>query len=276
MTMTRTLAVALLCLSACKTAEVKPEGPPPTVNEETLALSVVEQTLTQVQLRLSGTVKLTEPSTVTALEYEFVVDGKVVKKGTEQIGKTGEANGEVPFQIEETSQYVASAEDLKAMDSRGGSILMSLRGVVKVQAGTKTHSIEVARSREVRTPRLPHMRFQEYEAGRYSDDEAGVTFHIGVNNPNPFTVKVTKIHYVTKMGGKQIHEGDIGAGEKVNGNSTGVFDLEAKMTQESHGAEVKKLIKSRQIPYEVSGQLESELFTDPFKFEGTINLPAAK
>jgi len=137
--------------------------------------------------------------------------------------------------------------------------------------------VDYARSREVRVPRLPHARFQEVDAGRYAEDEAGITFRIGVQNPNPFEVMVTAIDYKVEVAGKKISEGTIGKGERVSPSSTGVFDLETKIGADTHGdAEVKKLIKSRKLPYVITGVLKADLFSEPFEFTGTINLPPAK
>ena len=127
----------------------------------------------------------------------------------------------------------------------------------------------------MRVPRLPHAKFQELEAGRYSEDETGVTFHIGINNPNPFEVKVTSIKYTIAIADKQVAEGEIGKGEKVSPSSTGVFDIEAKMTVETH-PDIKKLIKARTLPYVIKGEMAAELFSEPFEFKGVINLPATK
>ncbi|MBS1149194.1 MAG: hypothetical protein H6Q89_892, partial [Myxococcaceae bacterium] len=68
---------------------------------------------------------------------------------------------------------------------------------------------------------------------------------------------------------------EIGKGEKVSPSSTGVFDIEAKMTVETH-PDIKKLIKARTLPYVIKGEMAAELFSEPFEFKGVINLPATK
>jgi LEA14-like dessication related protein len=138
-------------------------------------------------------------------------------------------------------------------------------------------TIDFAHSREMRVPRLPHARFQEVEAGRSAEDEASITFRVGVYNPNPFEVIVASIDYVVTVAGKKISEGTIAKGERVTPASTGVFDLETKISADTHGdAEVRKLIKSRVLPYVITGQMKADLFSEPFEFKGNINLPPSK
>lgn len=264
--------LVVLALAGCKGAEVKPDAPLPTIPTQDLAVS---QTLTEFRLKFTGQVSASEPVTVEKAVYELVVDSKVVKSGEAPVGVQAAANAPTDFAIDLTTPYVASADELKAMDARGGSLLCAVRGKLIVKGSKRTDQIEFARSREVRVPRLPHARFQELEAGRYSEDETGVTFHIGVNNPNPFEVKVTSIRYAISMADKPVADGEIGKGEKVSPSSTGVFDIEAKMTAETH-PDIKKIIKGRNISYVIKGELVADLFSEPFLFNGVINLPAAK
>ncbi len=266
--------VAGLCfVAACKTVEVKAEFPQPTVPVQDLA--VVSQGLTEFKLKFTGKLSAAEPVTIEKAIYELVVDEKVVKKGEAAINVQVAANTPTDFTIEQSSVYAASADALKAMDARGGSLLCALRGKLLVKSAGRTDEVPFARSHDVRVPRLPHTKFQELEAGRYSEDEMGVTFHIGVNNPNPFEVKVTAIKYTILIADKQVAESEIGKGEKVSPSSTGVFDIEAKITAETH-PDIKKLIKARTLPYVIKGELIAELFSEAFEFKGVINLPAAK
>src|SRR6185436_12159036 len=118
-------------------------------------------------------------------------------------------------------------------------------------------------------PRLPHVKFQELEAGRFSEDEAGITFHIGVFNPNPFEIRVSDIKYEITIAGKKVAESVIGKGERVSPASTGVFDIETHVDAATHGdADVKKLIKSKVLPYIITGSMTAELFSESFEFKG--------
>ncbi len=274
MSCVRWLVCAVCVVSGCKSVEVKSDFAQPTVPTQELA--VVSQSLTEFKLKFTGKLLSTEPVVIEKAVYELVVDEKVVKSGEMPVNVQVAANTPTEFTLEQASAYVKSAEELKAMDARGGSLLCALRGKLVVKSATRTDPVPFARSHDVRVPRLPHARFQELEAGRYSEDETGVTFHIGVNNPNPFEVRLSSIKYTIAIADKPVAEGEIGKGDKVSPSSTGVFDIEAKVTSETHGPDVKKLIKGRTMSYLIKGELGAELFSEAFEFKGTITLPASK
>jgi LEA14-like dessication related protein len=264
------VALPLLPLLACATAEVKPDAPAPTLEGQDL--QVISQSLTEFHLKLLGKLKCADACTATKAKYELVVDGKVVSSGEQNLNQ-----GAGDFALDQTSKYVSSAEDLKAMDARGGSLLVALRGTIQVTQGGKPFTVDFAHSHEVRVPRLPHVKFQELEAGRFSEDEAAITFHIGVNNPNPFELRVDEIKYEVTVAGKKVADGTIGRGEKVSPASTGVFDIEVKVDADTHGAaEIKKLIKGKVLPYEITGSMAAELHNETFDFKGDIKLNAPK
>jgi LEA14-like dessication related protein len=263
--------VFALPLLACATAEVKPDAPAPTLEGQDL--QVISQSLTEFHLKLLGKLKCGDACTATKAKYELVVDGKVVSSGEQNLNQ-----GAGDFALDQTSKYVSSAEDLKAMDARGGSLLVALRGTLQVTQGNKPFTVDFARSHEVRVPRLPHVKFQELEAGRFSEEEAAVTFHIGVNNPNPFELRVDEIKYEITVAGKKVGDpATIGRGERVAPASTGVFDIEAKVDADTHGAaEIKKLIKGKVLPYDIAGSMAAELHNETFDFKGDIKLNASK
>lgn len=288
----RTLSVqtvVVLLLAGCKTApEAKPEAKPAELPKQELV--VTSQTLTDVAVKLSGEVLAgDEALTLTGADVEFVVDGNVLTTKAESLSLSVAPGQTAPFSFEESFTYVKDGEDLKAMDARGGSVLFALRGNLKgtvtrevVGADGKTSMQNVAvelpfaRSREVRTPRLPHLKMGEFEAGRFSESEVQAVFHLQVVNPNPFPVALTEITYEVSLGGKKVAEGTQGAGIKTAVAATDVFDVTAVMNEETHGKDVKKLIKGLVIPYEVKGELKTRLYSEPLEAKGEIKLKASK
>jgi LEA14-like dessication related protein len=274
--MKRIAVVCALALVACKD-EVKPDAKAPELKNQ--ELQVLSQSLTEFKLKLDGKLACAEACSAVRAKFELVVDGKVVHSGEQQVSLSVPAGGEADFSLEQSSQYVTSADELKAMDTRGGSLLAAIRGKLYVKQGERTHEVDFARSREVRVPRLPHVKFQELEAGRFSEDEAGVTFHIGVFNPNPFEIRVSQIKYAVTIAGKPVGDANavIGKAERVSPSSTGVFDIETHVDASTHGdADVKKLIKSKVLPYVITGEMTAELFSETFEFKGEVKLNASK
>lgn len=282
----RALAIAVLALCACKTAPEVREVADPTM--PTQDFQIVTQSLTDCAVKFSGTVEGTsDEATIEKAVYEFVVDQQVLTSKEKALNLPLPANGKVDFSIDENLTYVKDEAELKAMNTRGGSLLMALRGhlVIKVKtaaqgdtpASTRSVDVEFARSRDVRTPRLPHLKLVDWEGGRFSESEMQVTFHLGVVNPNPFVVSLQGIDYSVALAGKEVNKGAIGAGEKVVGGSTGVFDVTATLNEETHGPDAaKKLIKGLLVPYVLTATLKTALFAEPLEAKGDVKLNVSK
>lgn len=283
----RALALAAVCaVAACKSApEVRPESAPPTLPQEDFV--VVTQSLTQVDVKYTGTVAAADEAvTVEKAKWEFVVDGAVRRAGEKPLGLAVAAGQQATFALEESLTYVKDAEELTALDAKGGSLLLALRGTLVVTvpvpalgdqpASTRTLELPFARSREVRTPRLPHLKLVEFEAGRFSEVEVQATFHLGVVNPNPFQISLQGLDYAVTLAGKEVTKGTMGAGERVLPASTGVFDITATMNEESHGKDAAKIVKSLTVPYVLTGTLRAQLYDEALESKGDIKLKPAK
>ncbi len=275
-----------LWVLSCKSAPPPvADVPIPTVPNEELV--VVTQNLTDVSVKYTGTVEAgAQDVRLTKAVYEFVVDGQVLNSDESALDVKIAQGQSQPFSIEHGFTYVKDTDALKAMDARGGSILLSLRGKVlatltipaqgEAPAVTKTVELPFARAKEVRTPRLPHLKLVDFEAGRFSESEVQVLFHLGVVNPNPFPITVTGLPYQIELAGKKIADATIGAGEKVTNASTGVFDVSVTMNEETHGKDVKKLIKGLIVPYAVTGTLKTAMYDEPLEAKGEIKLTPPK
>jgi LEA14-like dessication related protein len=205
-------------------------------------------------------------------EYELVVDGAASPKVTQPLKVTLAAGERRDFTLEQPFTFVTGEAGLKALDAKGGALLMALRGTLSTSAGP----LELARSKEVRTPRLPHLKLLEYEAGRFSSTEVQVVFHLGVVNPNPFDITLSWLDYTATLGGRVVSKGAVGAGERVGAASTGVFDVTAVLDEASHGAEAGALVKGLAIPWELTGLLRTTVSTELLQTHGTVKLNAMK
>lgn len=281
-TASRIVVAVALALAGCKAApEVAPEAAGPELVDQ--AFEITSQSLTDCDVKLTGVVASAEQAvTVEKARFEFVVDGEVRRSAEKALGLAVPAGGQATFTLTETLGYVKDEADLKAMDARGGSLLTALRGTLTVSAevpavgdqppSKRTWELEFARSKDVRTPRLPHLKLREFEAGRFADDEVQAVFHLGVDNPNPFPLSLTGISYAVTVAGKEIKQGTLGAGEKLSPSSTGVFDVTATVSQDTHGKDVVKLIKGLRLPFRLTGALTTPLYVEPLEASGEIKL----
>ncbi|MGV3624637.1 MAG: LEA type 2 family protein [Archangium sp.] len=270
--MKRSLLSLVLLLAACKTApEVVADVPPPTLPEE--AFTVVTQSLTGVDVKYTGTVQAAgDDIVIEKAAWEFVVDGAVKRSGEAPLNVSGKAGAVTKFELGESLVYVKDEEELKAMDARGGSLLLAMRGTLFIKAGAKTFEVPFAKSKEVRTPRLPHLKFIDFDAFRSSDTEVQAVFHLGVVNPNPFQISITGLDYTAQLAGKELGKGTLGAGDRISPASTGVFDITVLMTEETHGKDAAKIVKSKVVPYVVNATLRAQLYSEPLENIGDIKL----
>jgi hypothetical protein len=265
-----------LGLIACQSApQVRGQLEQPTLPDE--KLEVLSQTLTDCAVKYSGT--LASPEVELQLQkavIEFVVDGVVLNTREQTLAVTVPAGGTHAFEFEETYTYVKDLEALTALDDRGGSMLLALRGVLvgslQTPQGPQPVQLPFAKSKALRTPRLPKVKVIDLEAGRFSQSEVQVTFHVGVVNPNPFEILMTGLTYQAVLANKKIAESFVGKGERVAAASTGVFDVAVTMNEETYGPEVKAVIKSLVVPYVLTGTLSTSLTRAPLDARGEIRL----
>lgn len=261
--MKKTLAALLLCLAGCKTApEVVPVAAP-TLPEQDFV--IVTQSLTSVEVKYTGTVQAEGAYTLDHAAWEFVVDGAVKRSGDTKLSGT-------TFELSERLEYVKDEEELKAMDARGGSLLLALRGTLFVSVGDQHFEVPFAKAKEVRTPRLPHLKLNEVDAGRFSEVEVQATFRLGVVNPNPFELSLTGVDYAISMAGKELTKGTVGKGDRVSPASTGVFEVTATMNEETHGKDAAKIVKSKVVPWVLKGTLTTPLSSETLDTTGEIKL----
>ncbi len=265
---TTTLVLALAAgFTACATTPEAPPAAPPELMSQDLS---IQQDITTFNLQFDGQAKGEQAATIEKATWELVVDGKVVKTGEEPINvELGADNAS--FVLKTTSRYVESAEELKEMSDRGGSLLAAMRGQLHVRQGNTVHTLDFARSREVRTPRLPTVKMQELDGARYSADEANFIYYLGVVNPNPFMLRFEELSYKVEVNGKQIAEG-ARRGEGVDPAATGVFEVQVSVSKDTVGPDVKKLIATGSVPYVITGELKGDLFTVPYRLEGSVKL----
>ena len=78
------------------------------------------------------------------------------------------------------------------------------------------------------------------------------------------------------MDGKEVSVGTQGRGDKVSPASTGVFDVQVTVNEETHGKDVVKLIKGLKLPYSVKGKLTAALYEEPLEATGEVKLNPPK
>lgn len=266
-------ALATLWL-ACASTPSKPMGTPTLALQEA---TVPTQNLTEATVHYAGQVVSPIPGVLEKADYELVSEGVVVKTGTATLNVPLTPNQAASFSFQEHAPYVRGPEDLKALSSRGGTMLLALRGTLTVRSGQDVQTLPFAASRSVRVPRLPEVVLESLDAARYSATEVNLTLRVGVKNPNPFPLRMSQLTYNLWVGGKSLGEGTLAKGDTVEASATSVYPLEASVSPSTWGSEVKGLIAKGVIPYTLEGELTGgPLLKVPYSLTGNVKLNVSK
>lgn len=270
------VAVASLWLG-CASAPARPAsvGPATLASQEA---SVTSQDLTDVTVRFSGQVASPGPgpAVLEKADYELVSEGRVVKTGTAALNLALPPGQPTGFSFEQRAPYVQDAEELKALEAKGGNLLVALRGTLTVRAGGAVQTVPFAASRPVRAPRLPQVVVQGLDAGRYSDEEVNLTLQVGVRNPNPFPVRLEQLTWALSVGGKPLGEGTLARAVTVGASAVGVYPVEASVTKDTWGADVKALISKGTLPWALHGELAGKTVRVPYQLGGDVKLQVSR
>jgi LEA14-like dessication related protein len=272
--LSQTLLPALAALwLGCASAPSKPSSPPTLALQEA---TVPTQNLTEATVHYAGQVVSPLPGVLEKADYELVSEGQVVKTGSAALNVPLTANQPTAFSFQERAGYVRGPEDLKALSEKGGTMLLALRGTLTVRSGQDVQTLPFAASRAVRVPRLPQVSIESLDAARYSNTEVNLTLRVGVKNPNPFPLRLDQVGYTLLVAGKSLGEGTLTKADTVEASATGVYPLEASVTQETWGPDVKALISKGVIPYTLKGELTGPLLKVPYSLDGNVKLNVSK
>jgi LEA14-like dessication related protein len=259
---------------ACASASSKPTGTPLLALQEA---TVPTQNLTEATVHFAGQVVSPIPGVLEKADYELVSEGQVVKTGTATLNVPLTPNQAASFSFQEPAPYVRGPDDLKALSSKGGTMLLALRGTLTVRSGQDVQTLPFAASRSVRVPRLPEVVLESLDAARYSATEVNLTLRVGVKNPNPFPLRMSQLTYNLLVGGKSLGEGTLAKGDTVEASATSVYPLEASVSPSTWGSEVKGLISKGVLPYTLEGELTGgPLLKVPYSLKGSVKLNVSK
>jgi LEA14-like dessication related protein len=267
-------ALATALWLGCASAPVLPEGASPSLSAQ--ETTVTSQELTDVTVRYTGQLSSPAPAVLEQADYELVSAGRVVKSGTASLQLPLRPGEPTPFSLEERAAYVRGPEDLVAYSARGGTLLVALRGTVTVRAGDSVRRLPFAASRAVRVPRLPEVVVQSLDAGRYSDEEVNLIFHLGVRNPNPFPLKLEQLTWALSVAGRPLGEGSLARAATVGASAQGVYPVEVSVTRATWGPDVRALIRQGTLPWTLRGELAGPLMRVPYELGGDVKVNVSR
>ncbi|NMO14820.1 LEA type 2 family protein [Pyxidicoccus fallax] len=267
------LATLLVLGLGCASAPTRPSGPAVLTSQDT---TVVSQGLTEATVRYRAQVASPAAGVVERAEYELVSDGQVVKTGTAKLDVRLEPGIPADLSFEERAPYVKSEEDLARLSNQGGTLLLALRGTLVVRSGEQEEKVPFAASRAARVPRLPKVVVVELDGARYSPEEVQINLRLGVQNPNPFPLKLGGLTFQVAVAGKSLESGTLAQADSVDASATGVYPVEVAVTKDTWGPDVKALISKGILPYGVTGELTGPLLRVPYSLTGEVKLNVSR
>jgi hypothetical protein len=259
----------LPALAACASAHPVPEAQSDLLKAEQLA--VTDQSLTDftAEARMELTNSRDSAMQIGTATWELSLDGKVVATGSTEINKSADPGQTLTFRIPGSAEIVKNADELTALVAHGDQPLeLLMRGKVGITQGDKTEQLPFSRTGELRAPRLPVAKMNDADLGR-SDEDVTVSFYLGIENQNPFKLKLKSLTYKAELDGQEVGTGIASNGDDLPASETAEFPIQENVTN---------LDRSKtQIPYHLTGSIDLGLVQIPIDLTGNLtfeNKPA--
>jgi LEA14-like dessication related protein len=263
----RRALVTLGILAGCASAPVATVAPEALQTEQ---LAITDQSLSgftaEARFELNNTSET--PMEISSATYDLTMDGKPLTSGQVDLDKSAAPGGQLQLRVPVSVEIVHNADELKALVARGDTpIPLLMKGVVKVSQGGTQSEIPYARTGELRAPRLPVPHMNDTALGR-TDQDVTVSFYFGLENQNPFEIKVKNISYHAIVDGKEIGSGAASMGDRLPASQTAEYPIQENLTS---------LDRSKsEISYHFIGTVDLGLVQVPIDLTGTMKFEENK
>jgi len=257
----RRAVLALGILAGCASA------PPAQVAPEALQaerLTVTDQTLTgfTAEARFELTNTADTPMQITGASYDLAMDGKSIASGQVDLDRTATPGQMLSFAVPVTAEIVHDTAELKALVARGDvPIPLLMKGSVKITQNGAQSELPYSRVGELRAPRLPVPKMNDTALGR-TDEDVTVSFYFGLENQNPFEIRVKNISYHATLDGKDVGSGVASTGDKLPASQTAEYPIQENVTKFDR--------TKTQVPYQFTGTVDLGIIQVPIDLSGTL------
>jgi len=163
---------------------------------------------------------------------------------------------------------VHDAAELKALVGRGDTpIALVMKGSIKVSQGGTQTELPYSRLGELRAPRLPVPIMNDTALGR-TDQDVSVSFYFGVENQNPFEIKIKNISYRAELDGKEVGTGTASIGDRIPASQTAEYPIQESVTHFDRS--------KTEVPYHFTGSVDLGLLQVPIDLTGTLKFEEKK
>jgi LEA14-like dessication related protein len=257
------LLLALVFAVGCATAKPQsPELPADTLQAQPLAIT--EQSLTRftVEARMEFQNPEATPLQIHEATYEVTLDGTSMSKGTVPLDLTV-APGESQFvRIPAQTELAPDEDTLKKWLAKGDTpIHLVMQGTLKMNEQGVAREAPFSEVGELRAPRLPLPKMNDVDVGRYGEGELGISFFLGLENQNPFEVRIASISYRASLDGQEVATGMASTGDHLPASQTAEYEIEASM----------KKSEQKNMTYSVEGVVDLGVTKLPYHLTGPVN-----
>jgi len=252
------------CAVACATAK----APPPPLPPEALqmqALVVTDQNLTEFTVEARMQFENPDPSPLEIREatYEVSLDGTSLGKGHVTLDQTVEAGGSQFLRIPAPTVMSTDEETLKRWLAKGEEpIRMVMQGTLKITEAGQTREAPFSEAGELRAPRLPVAKINDVDVGKYGEGELGISFFLGLENQNPFEVRIKSISYRASLDNQEVAAGMASTGDRLPPSQTAEYEIESA---------TKRPGDKSDMTYGLEGVIDLGVTKVPYHLTGPIN-----
>ena len=264
----RRAVVAFCILTGC--ASAPPVAPVAAEALQTERLAVTDQSLTgftaEARFELSNTGDT--PMQINAATYDLTMDGKPLTSGQLDLDQAASPGQLISLRVPVTAEVVHDAAELKALVARGDTpIPLVMKGTIRVSQGGTQTELPYSRLGELRAPRLPKPTMNDTALGR-TDQDVSVSFYFGVENQNPFEIKIKNISYHAELDGKEVGTGTASIGDRIPASQTAEYPIQEN---------VPNFDRSKtEVPYHFTGSVDLGLVQVPIDLTGTLKFEEKK
>jgi LEA14-like dessication related protein len=259
------LMLALACTVACATAKPTSAAlPPDTLQAQPLA--VTEQNLTSftVEARMEFQNPDATALTIREATFEITLDGTSVNKGRVTLDLQVAAGDSQFVRIPAPTTLAPDEETLKKWLAKGDTpIHMVMQGTLIMDEQGVSREAPYSEVGELRAPRLPKPKMNDVDVGRYGgESELGISFFLGLENQNPFEVRVASISYRATLDGKEVAAGMASTGDHIPASQTAEYEIETAM---------KTTEQKNEMTYSLEGVVDLGVTKLPYNLTGPVN-----
>lgn len=213
--------------------------------------------------------------------YEFFINGQSFINGTQEerleIGSQSTSTVQVPVSMTFSNLY-ESFRSVLQQDSISYRMDTAVSFSLPV-IGTRTVPVQAEGNLPI--PKVPRIRFGDFEMKRLSFSGAEVDISFTVDNPNPFGITLAGADYTLQVNGNEWLDTSLREAIRVSGSETREVTIPLELSASQMGPALVEMMRGvKEFEYQLTGQArisaDIEGFTReqtvPFDLEGILNL----